>query len=67
MFTPDWNDAPEWANYVAKDDDGEWYWYENEPTPDIDSWEWNANGGRKEIYFQAYPFWGDSLQPRPKI
>lgn len=27
----DWDEAPEWANYVARDADGEWYWYENKP------------------------------------
>ena len=29
---PDWNDAPEWANYLEIDDDGTWYWYAEEPT-----------------------------------
>jgi len=67
MFTPDWKDAPEWANYVAMDYDRRWYWYENDPTPNIDFWVWNENVGRKENYFQAFPFWGDSLQSRPKI
>jgi len=30
---PNWKDAPEWANYLAKDGGifGEWYWYEYEP------------------------------------
>lgn len=28
---PDWKDAPEWANYLAMDEDGKWYWYEHEP------------------------------------
>ena len=23
---PDWKDAPEWANYLVLDEDGEWYW-----------------------------------------
>ena len=29
--TPDWSQAPEWANYYAIDDDGQCFWYENEP------------------------------------
>ena len=28
---PDWSQAPEWANYYAIDDDGQCFWYENEP------------------------------------
>jgi hypothetical protein len=28
---PDWKDAPEWANWLAQDKDGTWYWYEQEP------------------------------------
>jgi len=29
---PDWKDAPEWANWLAQDEDGEWPWFEEEPT-----------------------------------
>jgi len=29
---PDWKDAPEWAQYLAMDEGGQWYWYEDEPT-----------------------------------
>ena len=28
---PDWKDAPEWAMWLAMDEDGEWWWYEDEP------------------------------------
>ena len=28
---PSWDDAPEWAQWLAKDDDGKWFWYENKP------------------------------------
>jgi len=24
---PDWKDAPEWANYLAKDENSEWWWF----------------------------------------
>lgn len=27
----DWSEAPEWANWVAIDANGEWFWFENEP------------------------------------
>lgn len=25
---PNWEDAPDWANWLAKDHDGVWYWYD---------------------------------------
>jgi hypothetical protein len=28
---PDWDDAPEWASYLAMDASGVWYWHEKEP------------------------------------
>ena len=28
---PDWDDAPEWAKYLAMDDDGSYYWFDSEP------------------------------------
>ena len=28
---PSWNNAPEWANYLAMNRDGEWYWHMNAP------------------------------------
>ena len=31
MSKPAWNDAPEWASYLAMDDDYTWWWYEKEP------------------------------------
>ena len=35
---PDWKDAPEWANYLAMDSDGGWFWYEHEPIVRGDCW-----------------------------
>lgn len=29
---PDWKDAPEWAQWVAHDANGDWWWFEVEPT-----------------------------------
>lgn len=28
---PSWDDAPEWAQWLAQDANGQWYWYENCP------------------------------------
>lgn len=37
---PDWKDAPEWAQWVAMDADGDWWWYENKPEFDGESDRW---------------------------
>ena len=29
---PSWDDAPEWGEWLAQDDSGEWYWYASKPT-----------------------------------
>ena len=63
MFTPDWNAAPEWANYVAMDEDGEWYWYENEPTILFSRY---TTDGRCE-FIETPKVWKSTLQSRPKI
>ena len=28
---PSWDNAPEWANWLAMDFNGIWYWYESRP------------------------------------
>ena len=35
---PDWKDAPEWANYLAMDEDGYWCWYLRKPIREDDCW-----------------------------
>src|SRR6056297_3729034 len=29
---PSWDDAPDWANWLAQDDEGQWFWYQHCPT-----------------------------------
>lgn len=31
MSKPDWKDAPDWANWLAQDADGEWFWWKAKP------------------------------------
>lgn len=65
-----WNDAPEWAEYVAMDESGEWWWYEKEPddAPQEYGDGFWCNGGIETEYGDLYggQWWGDSLQERPK-
>ncbi len=41
---PSWNNAPDWANYLAQDDDGNWHWYESEPNWSEADAEWLTFG-----------------------
>lgn len=60
MNKPDWKDAPEWAQYLAMDADGAWYWYELRPIALRDSW---APNGRSQL--AAIQPWLSSLESRP--
>jgi len=45
---------PEWAKYIAMDDNGKWWAFEVEPELSKDETEWNSNTGRlKEIYIDC--------------
>ena len=39
---PSFDNAPEWANFVAMDGDGEWYWFEEEPVWYLGSRQWRC-------------------------
>lgn len=65
---PDWDDEPDWSNYRAQDQDGEWYRYEVRPKPHAIGHWWFAEDGRSE-YVCRGPVngdWLESLVERPK-
>ncbi|MGL4585298.1 MAG: hypothetical protein ACRCVU_20265 [Flavobacterium sp.] len=35
---PNWDSAPEWANYLTMDQDSTWWWHKNEPYIDGKFW-----------------------------
>lgn len=61
---PDWKDAPEWANYMAADENNRWYWYEKKPVLDGDGWM-NASGGKAMKARATVYDWTRSIQARP--
>lgn len=63
MNKPDWKDAPEWARYMAMDEDGEWYWFENKP--DCGGCAWHGDGGMLDYADVDGDSWKDSMEPRP--
>jgi hypothetical protein len=60
---PEWNSAPEWAQYVAKDASGSWWWYESEPS--ICGNMWLTPGGIRSEMCDIGIKWVESLQSRP--
>ena len=63
---PDWKDAPEWAEWLAMDEDGLWGWFEKQP-------EIKDDDGMLDLactYIPADKYYGDddwteSLEARP--
>ena len=42
---PDWKDAPAWAQWLACDYDGNWYWYEEKPDNVNHEYCWSMRDG----------------------
>lgn len=62
---PYWMDAPEWANWLAQDCDGVWFWYENEPHQGPRWWH-SIGGQNEEVYFpRDIPNWQENKFQRP--
>ena len=59
---PSWDEAPEWANWLAMDAGGLWWWYEREPHVNVESF-WPADGKFKIAENTAG--WLDTLERRP--
>lgn len=61
-----WDDAPAWAQWLAQDEDGSWWWYEQRP--ELARGFWNPPGAGKHEYIWAeMPFtddWENSLCSR---
>ena len=68
---PRWKDAPDWANYLAQDGDGSWYWYEHPiyAREDYDAWyEQHGFDGRIDDAgedAERNPDWRNTRHARP--
>lgn len=61
--TPDWANAPKWAQWFAIDGDGEGYWYKEKPIKNKFQW---CHGGNAEFIDNFNTSnWEESLQQRP--
>ena len=69
---PDWKDAPSWANHLAMDEDGAWWWFGDKPEKSDGYWsfeqEFDEQGWTVETKVQSAIFenWRDTLEQRPK-
>lgn len=62
---PDWDDAPHWAQFVAQDSDGEWYWFEEKPR--LYKWQaWGANGCYEYVETSEPVDYQTSIEARPE-
>ena len=61
---PSWKDAPEWAEWLAQDEDGEWKWLAGLPGKYVDCWTAvKIKGHCKGL---ALGDWWDTLEKRPE-
>jgi hypothetical protein len=67
---PNWNDAPEWARWLACDEDGNWFWYEEKPEIKSDEYGWSVldsvlfeYAGCTEAFICEN--WEEALEARP--
>lgn len=67
MSKPHWKDAPDWANWLAMDDDGSWFWYQKKPRLTDDHCRFIETGGQNELAVMDRPNlnWRETLEPRP--
>lgn len=63
MIKPNWNNSPEWACYLAQDESGGWYWFENEPSRNA-SGEWVCMYGDCDKA-ESNSEWAATLEKRP--
>jgi len=61
---PSWGDAPEWAQWLAMDVDGEWNWFEAEPQ--IVRSLWCVAAGKQHTKAEPnFGNWKNTLEQRP--
>ena len=61
---PSWKDAPEWAQYLAMDENGEWWWYSEIPAVMSDNSTWTIGLCQTGARVRN-PGWRDTLEKRP--
>jgi hypothetical protein len=64
---PNWENAPKWANYLAMDEIGEWWWYECKPLKnekdEFGVWETLHRAAQA---YKSDQDWAETLESRPE-
>jgi len=66
MTKPNWNDAPEWAEWLAQEENGDWFWHEEKPIVSILR-IWREHNGRVCLASRGSkrnPEWHKTLEHR---
>lgn len=63
MSKPNWEDAPEWANFLVTDFDGNWIFFEYQPVYHKSGLFWVSNG--RELKIPNKIKWGTYIEERP--
>jgi len=63
-----WRDAPEWAEWLAMDSDGKWFYFTDKPGLRINRGIWLRLYGEADVANGIPPYndWKTSLQHRPE-
>lgn len=60
-----WSKAPEWANWLAQDACGDWFWFENKPELQSEGWDDDKTQKENKHEIAGVSGWKNSLQKRP--
>lgn len=66
---PSWDDAPNWANWLAQDKSGKWYWFDVRPYARADAWDYRETEARYKLAASSgieNEEWLRSLVARPQ-
>jgi len=66
QMKPSWKDAPEWAQWLARDASGLWCFFETEPKPDNANEMFQTNNQYKEMDYEKEIAWQETLEKRPE-
>lgn len=70
IVRPSWDEAPTWAQWLAQDSNGEWFWFEFEPSPveqrppEVNFWLLEHGNFQRARVTPVYEDWNLTLEKR---
>jgi len=67
MIKPEWDEAPEWAKWLAQDYLGGWWWFESKPKwcNSARWWESTYHSKSEAVHLMWNPNAHETLEERP--